>query len=334
MKILYIGPYRNELSIGYASRNIISSLQKNNDITIRHIYLQNNNNYKINNDLSTLEQKDISAHYDIIVQHSTPYLLATYKNINIANKNIAIPIINKTINKKQYHNVLSGFDEILTEDKVVESILVQSYKIGNVQLFNYEIADQSDNQGTLNLDIHNQNKKFYFIGSFQNNKRIIKLIISSFYLAFGANQDVSLILFITDNSDQVKQELQKLIDTLKQELNLLTNNYTHKIIVKPLSDTESLAIHKTCDIYISLHDSGIESNIHRAVAEKYNNTIIDESNTNMVYDIHQGYGDTYFFGELMLTTNITSLSESMMRAIQNPTQTTSSTKTIDQILCQ
>jgi hypothetical protein len=331
MKILYIGPYRNELSIGQASRNIVSSLAKDNDLTIRHIYVQNNNDYRISNDLLVLEQKDIESYYDTIIQHSTPYLLATYNNLDIAKKNIAIPIINKTINKKQYQNALSKFDNILTDDRVIESILTKSYGIDNIKLFNYNITNNNLNK--INLDIHNQNKKFYFIGSFYNNKKIIKLIISSFYLAFGGTSEVSLILFITDNSDSVKQELQKLINDLKKELNILTTNYNHKIIVKTLSDEESLSVHNSCDIYISLHDSGIESNIHRAIAEKYNNTIIDESNTNMIYDIDQGYGDTYSFGELTMTTNNASLSQSMISSIVNKTTKNNTTETIDKILC-
>jgi len=332
MKILYIGPYRNELAVGHASRNIISSLRKDNDLTVRHIYVQNNNDYRINNDLLALEQRDIESYYDTIIQHSTPYLLATYNNLNITQKNIAIPIINKTINKKQYQNALSNFDNILTDDRVVESILTKSYSMNNIKLFKYNATN--DNTNKINLDIHNQNKKFYFIGSFSNNRRIIKLIISSFYLAFGGSSDVSLILFILDNSDEVKQEINKLVDSLKKELNILTTNYNHKIIVKTLSDDESLSVHNSCDIYISLHDSGIESNMHRAIAEKYNNTIIDESNTNMIYDINQGYGDTYSFGELTLTTNNASLSQSMINAISNKTTHNNTTETIDQILCQ
>jgi len=331
MKILYIGPYRNELSIGHASRNIVSSLSKNNDLTIRHIYIQNNNDYKINDSLLDLEKQDIEGYYDIIIQHSTPYLLATYKNLNITNKNIAIPIINKSINKYQYNSTLSGFDQILIDDKVTQAILTQSYNISNVKLFNYDAKNDSTNK--INLDIHNQNKKFYFIGSFSHNKRMIKLIITSFYVAFSSESDISLILFITDNSDSVKQELQKFIDDLKKELNILTNNYAHKIIVKMLSDDEVLSIHNSCDIYISLHNSGIESNIHKSIAEKYDNSIIDESNTNMVYDIVPGYGDSYFFGELTLNTNVTSVSESMIRAVQNKTIHSNTTETIDQILC-
>jgi hypothetical protein len=331
MKILYIGPYRNELSVGYASRNIISSLVKDNDLTIRNIYIQNNNDYKIDNELLELENKNIESHYDIIVQHSTPYLLASCKNTGITNKNVAIPILNKTINKKQYHDALSSFDELLTDDEILASILKQSYGCNNINTFKYDIDTITINN--LNLDIHNQNKKFYFIGSFQNNKRIIRLIITSFYMAFGSYSDVSLILFITDNSDATKQELHNMMEEIKKELNIVRHNYLHKIITKTLSDNEILAAHNACNTYISLYDSGIESNINYTIAKEYGNTIIDESNTNMIYDIHQGYGDAYFLGELKLTTNSVSLSESMIRSLNTTTNNNNSYKTIDQILC-
>jgi hypothetical protein len=53
----------------------------------------------------------------------------------------------------------------------------------------------------------------------------------------------------------------------------------------------------------------------------------------MIYDIDQGYGDTYSFGELTMTTNNASLSQSMISSIVNKTTKNNTTETIDKILC-
>lgn len=332
MKILYIGPYRNEMSIGYASRSIIDSLSPVSDLTIRPIYIPNYNDYNIDSSLLQLENKNIISDYDIIIQHSTPYLLAPLHGGNSKTKNIAIPILNKTINKKQYEIALSDFDKILVDDQTVYSILSSSYMIKNIDLFSYNINKLDDSR--MNLDIHKDNQKFYFIGSFSNNKNIIKTIITSFYLSFSAETTISLLLFITESSDQVNQELNKIVNTVRQELNIVNPNYYHKIVVNKLSESNIFAIHNSCDTYISLYDSGIESNFHKSIAQKYNNNIIDDSNTNMIYDIGQGYGDTYFARELKLTTNTVFLSESMIRSLQTKSNYQDPAKTIDKIICQ
>lgn len=335
MKILYIGPYRSEMSIGHSSRNIISSLAKISDLTIRPIYIQNNNNYNLDINTNKLEEKHIQSCYDIIVQHSVPGLLVSlYDHINTKIKNIAIPIINKTINKKQYSIALSDFDNILVDDETTQSMIISSYGINNVDIFSYDVTNIDKDKNKINLDIHNNNKKFYFIGSFYANKTMIQLIITSFYFTFAGSSDVSLVLFITETGDQIKQEIDKMITDIKKQLNILTNNNLHKIILKTLSEEDASNVHNTCDIYISLFDSGIESNINKRIAQAYNNIVIDESNTNMLYDINQGYGDTYFFGELKLTTNIVSLSDSMIRALGSTANNDTIIPTIDKIICQ
>ena len=332
MKILYIGPYRNEMSVGYSSRNIIDSLCSVSDLTIRPIYVQNNNDYNMDStNLIESENKRIEADYDVIIQHSTPNLLAPLYDVNSKTKNIAIPIINKTVNKKQYEVSLSGFDKILVDDQTTHSILTSSYMMKNVDMFSYNITEADDAKAYL--DIHQDNHKFYFIGSFLN-KNIIKTIISSFYLTFSSETNISLILFITESSDHIQQEINKIVDSVRQELNIINPNYYHKIIINKLSKSNILAIHNSCDTYISLYDSGIESNFNKSIAQKYGKNIIDDTNTNMIYDVSQGYGDTYYRGELRLTTNTVFLSEAMIRSLQTKSNITESATTIDKIICQ
>lgn len=336
MKILYIGPYRNELSVGQASRNIISSLSKSDDLCIRPIYIQNYNNFLIDNNILELESKNIEGHYDIIIQHSTPYLLAHIdKKTNITTKNIAIPIINKTINKYQYSLALSDFDNILVDNPITQSILQSSYDIKSL-IFSYDLANLRKNELKMDLDIHNQNKKFYFIGSFYQNKSIIKKIITSFYLSFSHLTDISLLLFFTEPSDSIKNEFNIILEDIKKELNLVNSDYLHKVIVKTLTDEETMQIHDSCDIYISFNDAGTETSFHKSMAASYGNQIIDESNTNTTYDIHQGYGDLYFARELRLTADIVSLSESMFNVLQSSDKFKENTNypLITDILCQ
>jgi len=334
MNILYIGPYRNELAVGHASRNIINTLSEISNLTIRPIYISNNN-FPMSLKLDTLEQKDTNNDYDIIIQHCSPYLLSSLYDKNIKAKNIAIPIINKTINKKQYEILLSDFDKILADDATVELILRSNYSLNNVELFRYNIIDDKNKIQKINLDIHNQNKKFYFIGSFFSNKQIIKTIIKSFYFTFGNSTDMSLILFILENTEESKAELNKIIENVKKELNIVGTNYCHKIIVKILSENDLLSAHNSCDIFISLCDSGIESSFNKTIASTYGNYIIDESNTNMFYDTDPGYLDTYYFGEVRLTTNIISLSQSMVNSLNSTTKANTNTaQTIDKIICQ
>lgn len=336
MDILYIGPYRHNQMISISSKDIINTIGgiKNVDLTIRPIYLSNNIS-EIDKSLLELENKSILPEYDIIVQHApAKFLFGSRPPFTTKTKMVAIPIMKPIINKKDYAKCLTGFDMFLTDNGVVAEILKNNYDLSaQTEMFAY--ADSYTTEESIDLDIYSADLKFYFIGSFARNKSAIELILRSFYIAFHAISNISLILVLTDQvSDDIRKQLDDLILTTKRQLNISQSYQREKIIVKNPSIKELISIHNTCDILISLYDYEAESNINRHIALKNNNKIIDESKIRFFYDIAETKNEPYYFGESRMITNTLELSTAMRESINYNQTSYPVHKTIDQILCQ
>lgn len=336
MNILYIGPYRHDQIISISSKDIIDSASKIDgaNLTIRPIYL-NNSISSIDDTLLKLENKPLLSEYDIIIEHA-PIKLLTGKNDIFPSKTklVAIPIMEPIINKRDYAKCLMGFDLVLTDNGVLEEILKNHYGLADkTEPFSY--CNNYTTEESIDLEIHNSDLKFYFIGSFTKNRATIELILQSFYIAFHAATNISLVMVLTDKiSNDIRKQVDDMILVTKKKLNITESCRREKIIIKNPSLKELISIHNTCDILISLYDYEGESSINKHIAMSNKNRIIDESTVKFFYDVIGLKNEIYYFGELRAVTNNFELSTAMLKSVTNDKINNTSTKTIDQILCQ
>lgn len=336
MNILYIGPYRHDQIISISSKDIIASVSKidSANLTIRPVYL-NNSISSIDDALLELENKSLLSEYDIVIEHA-PIKLLTGKNDTFSSntKFVAIPIMEPIINKKDYAKCLMGFDLVLTDNTVLAEILKSSYGLANkTELFSY--CNNYTTEELIDLGIHNSDLKFYFIGSFTKNSSTIELILQSFYIAFHAATNISLVMVLTDKiSNDIRKQVDDMILATKKKLNITESCRREKIIIKNPSIKELVSIHNTCDILISLYDYEGESSINKHIAMSNKNRIIDESKVKFFYDITGLKNEIYYFGELRAVTNNLELSTAMLESAKNNQTDYQSNNTIDKILCQ
>ena len=110
MNILYLGHYRENTTLGHSSKRFISglSLNKNYNLTIKPIYIHQNNTQS-NNPHMELEKKTF-PNYDCVIQHTLPVMLSYNKNFG---KNIAVVDLHTlNINHSNYMDYLNLMDKV------------------------------------------------------------------------------------------------------------------------------------------------------------------------------------------------------------------------------
>lgn len=336
MNILYIGPYSHDSLVSLSSKDIINSLLSipNANITIRPIYIHSGESF-VEDYLKELENKSLISDYDIVIQHAPIKLMYANKNLFGSDaKLVCIPIMEPIINKIDYSKCLIDFDLVLTDNRLIAEILQTNYGFGEkVRMYSY-FGDYKSND-IVDLGTHGSDLKFYFIGSFINNKSSIQLILESFYVSFRAMTNISLILVFTDTlSNDLKKQIDDMVLSVKQKLNILESCQREKIIVKKPSINELISLHNTCDILICLNNSLAESGIHRHIAINNKKRIIDESNVKFYYNVSQSDNEQYYFGEARASTNSLEVSTAILESVRDNYSNNHKYPTIDKILCQ
>jgi len=325
MNILYIGPYIYNDFNGMAARNIIESISKNKEVEIhtRNIFL--NNPY---DNLTLVNyhkfEKELLPKYDIVIQHTYPSMMV--KDISIAEKFIAIPIVDYMISSYDI-DILKSFDEIYVDDQMNLSVFKKA--IVQSKIFSYDF-EKIVNTNRINLDYHNFNKKFYFIGNYSKNQNTINKIIVSFLIAFRSYQGVSLILMLTDtNKTEVEKNISSNISDIFSKMDFKSVLSPIRFIVQPLNIEELHTIHSSFDTYIDIRDS-YDTGVNTSLAQLYNRNIIDiqSLDTISVPSIDLKDGDTNRYKQSVLTQSII---DAMTN--DNTKNTTHVTKTIVDLLC-
>jgi hypothetical protein len=327
MNILYIGPYKNIGTLSYASIDIIDTLNRDprvSKLSIKPIYL--NDKIRTNHDMviSNLENSKYLDHYDFIIQHGPVGLLSHYISSNI--KNVAIPLIDKIYNKKTYIDILSNFNYVLVDsDEYYDFLSGPSYNLSNVKQYSYQKMYSASQ--TINFHLFQQNKKIYSIGNYDLS--LVEKIITSFYISFYDRDDISLLIFINgQNTNQ--EQVNKMLDSLKEKLNLKNTINNINIFIKELDDKELSSIHASCDIFIDLLASNIESNLNRFIAQSNNNHIITLSDIETYQDIKY---NNFVINETIPNFSDLSLSSAMLNSINHHCHKPINNTTITDILC-
>jgi hypothetical protein len=273
-KILYIGPYRDNSSDGDIARNYLRSIESKskNKVTTIPIYLNAVNGISKNNQFPSEDYK-IHNEYTTIVQHLPIEHIQYMKEYEYS---IAFPIINNisSIGIDNNFEVLKLFQKVLVTGKYIKKSL-ENIGIQNIEIYN-PIPELPINKDII-FNIHNfpNSKRFYFIGDIDDDIEIIKQLIISFNIATLNSSHSVLVFFLNHNGQSDIAELQKLIDNIKLNTGL-QHNYINKeiFIIKPFNKEEILAIHNSCNVFLSLntHTHRLIDEIH---AKKCNNEIIN-----------------------------------------------------------
>lgn len=295
-RVLFIGPYRDISSDGDISRNYLSSIESKtkNKVSSIPIYLYAKD--RISNSVTfSSENYTTETSYDTIVQHLPIEHIQYFKNYNYS---IAFPIVNNISNLGIDNNfeVLKLFDKVLVTGKHIKKALEEK-NIANIEIYNPNSYLTINKDVIFNIHNFSDAKKFYFIGDIDDDIEIIKQLIISFNIATLNNSHSVLVFFLTHDGKSDISNLQKLIDDLKINLGL-KYSYTNKevFIIKPFNTEEILAIHNSCDVFLSLNTHN-----HRIMDEVYakscNNKIISIDNYFDIeipyYDRNHGYNFEY-----------------------------------------
>jgi len=190
MNILYVGPYDSKDLNGVASRTLIKSLRKDENIklNIKNIILAKD--ISANNHVSIPSEDFSLDDTDVLIQHCPiEFLVDTHK----VKKSIIIPIIHDINNKDISILKLKHFDKLLVHNRYIFDKLKKIF--GNkVAYLRYNDLGEETNQ-MFNLGFLNRAYKFYFLGKYSKDRNIINKIISAFFLSFRNNITLSLNIF-------------------------------------------------------------------------------------------------------------------------------------------
>lgn len=255
MKILFIGPYRQNDGWGCTARNYIKALQtiEEIDLAIRPIYLSQVINHDLPDSFLNLETKVRKTH-NVVIQHSLPNLFH-YSN---KFKNIGI-FVSETRNLKYVGWPYQAriMDGIMVSTKMERSNLVAEFRemkddkpVWNVG----EPLEIDKEKGDLEVELMKNHFTFYYTGEF-SDKTNIEELIKAYYLEFDLQDNACLLLHcfihglpelntlevIKEKCNKIKKELRKYHNDRYPRITIITSN---------LTDQQINNLHEECNCFI------------------------------------------------------------------------------------
>ena len=278
MNILYFGPYLSDHYTGLSSRLFIESIGSlpGVNLTIRHMPVHDQDqDHKISHEFCRdMRDKSLLTNYDVIIQHASIDMLMTNTS-SIAKKNIAIPIVstNQALVQEEAR-LLSLFDHVLVDSKDLQDMMnllgVSTTLIRPVS----SSTEQSTPNGKVDLECHNDNFKFYFIGNYARDQQIIYKLLAAFNMAFRDREDISLILLLNDRDTQnTAKACQDAIQLTRDQLLIKQKLSIEKVVVQSLNLAELNIIHEALDVLLDINDEN-DSNLNVWMARDKNNKIL------------------------------------------------------------
>lgn len=330
MKILYIGPYRQNNDYGIMSKLHLQNLvQSNHHITSRPIYFSENHTERFAHDPLQYENI-IHENYDYLIQYCPIDMLQRHGGFP---KNIAIPIFGRTKNVKSHTiKTLNMFDKVIVDNDMDESSLVRAGSVNHITKITHPIIKDliaGVREKKLNLGIHNSATQFYFFGSIENDLDILQKILVSFYISFKGGYGKSLILFLDDTDKQNQIDFLNSIKEIKEKLKLNSSksSVSEFVIFKNLSFEEKIVAHNTCHVFLNFGEKRI---LQEEYAKLFGNTILNSSNIETV-DVPSYNANDYCIGDLYESIVTESLIDNFKKSAVNPHKTetiTSDTRNI------
>jgi len=257
MRILFIGPYRQNDGWGNASKHFLKSLcMTEHDIAARPIYLNNQLSY---NELSedddeiVVAENSRSEHFDVIIQNSLPNLFRRYGDC----KNIGISFFESSIDNTIWPNSIRLMDQMWVSSNWEKSIVGKYCEKVNVVPIPLSgsgvISDTKTERRFFNGNSHEL--RFYFVGE-NTTRKNIKALITAFHLEFKDFEQVKLILKLNNvgkSPEETYLESSKFINNIKSELGLHSDPSRYKseiLITEFLSDDDLQGLHEQCDCFV------------------------------------------------------------------------------------
>lgn len=274
MGSLFVGPYRQNNINGLCSKtiayNLINSIPIEQKLLCRNLYIDPTAVTEFND--NNILRHETYDKVNQLIQHVPPNAIYLSQYLDY---NICIPILNNQILKDEYIYRLSLCNKVFIDNELDYQRL-QPY-LSNIQHISYEPIILNDTNQDLNLGVFNNTHKFYFIGSFQNNKDLLIDMILSFVVFSQTNDNISLLLLLTNTNKKEIDLLQNIINATYKQLNI--NNVFIKIVCinLPMNLSTIINYHNYCDTYLNINDDN-HSSFNTNYAKKFNNTIIDAHN--------------------------------------------------------
>ncbi len=256
MKILYIGPYRQQDGWGNASRLFLSALNKTgHDITIKPIFMGSSKiEGSLGPELDTLESNRFD-NYDVLIQHTLPDYFEYHGDFG---KNIGM-FFSET-GSLQYTNWISQcnlLDEIwvssyIERDNLLDSGVTKPIKIVPIPT---DVKKYQQSYDKLIVPQFEKIFNFYFVGEYIQRKNIPALLMA-FNLEFGQAEPVNLVIKTNKGGVhpvQLLQQVQADIKHLKETLRVyhdLSRYPVETIITDFLSEQDMCKLHTSCDCFV------------------------------------------------------------------------------------
>lgn len=249
MKILYIGPYRQNEEWGQYSRNLIKSLAlSNNQVAVRPVFMHTSIRTELDDDLLSLERNSYTD-YDMVIQHCLPTLLEFDGRFE---RNVGMFNLEASINQGW-----KCFSELIPELWLPSEVDKWHSEHQNVKIVPVptDTSKFEKSHSKISLGSTDDTFKFYFIGEYTQRNNIPALV-KAFHLAFHPSEPVDLVLRLTHpimGMDQLFQTVATDLENIKSKLRIHANNDCYKkefLITQPLNEAETNALHNTCDCFV------------------------------------------------------------------------------------
>jgi len=239
MKVLFIGPYRQNDGWSEASRALINSILtiKEIDLTLRPIFLAGNREITLEDHFTPLENK-INEHYDVIIQHSLPEFFHWHEG----SKNIGFCL--SETNHLEFTPWISAMN-LMDEIWVSSTVELKSLKNSLCTTPIIIMGEATDTNKFLKSYVHNvDNFTFYTIG--EGERKNFNALLMAFHREFDRNEPVDLLIkssnLSVDALNQLKAQfgIYKNLEQYKQE----------KLVLNRLSEHDLNQMHMDCNCFV------------------------------------------------------------------------------------
>lgn len=245
-KIAYISCYRDGTGYSKAAIEYMLALDAAGATVIPRAVRMTNTSGQVPNRILELEQNDLS-NVDAVIQHNLPSQFS-YKNgvINVG----MFAYETNTLRFTGWHSNLKMMDKLVVfcEDQLIALDSVGLKNKAKIVPHAVDVVKFDKAIDKLDLGIPDSVVKFYAIGEFNKRKNWGGLLLA-YNTAFSCDDNVALVIK-TNNTNELKQ----LIENVRTGCGRFASNKMYPrihVMAEKLTDDEMLALHASCDIYVS-----------------------------------------------------------------------------------
>ena len=255
MKILFIGPYRQDDGWGCASRAFLKSLTlTGHNISSAPVYLNSQREYrKFDDEFILNSESNRNEDYDVVIQNCLPHMFRKYGGV----KNIGLSFFESTIDNSPWTEPLKLMDRMWVssrfENKILNRANIQSVDIIPIPFDASSLDEDFEHNKVFNK--REDEFAFYFVGENITRKNLAALI-KAFHIEFKPYEQVKLVLKVNNvgkSDKEVYEEVTGIINNIKLSLGLYRDTSMYKaefLITRFLSENDLRGLHKECDCFV------------------------------------------------------------------------------------